>query len=289
MPYFGFVSPIRVKNGSTDITIASSTGGLYQQGVALPDSTQLGPLSVVTWPTTAAQTLVNTTSVQSLTNKTVNNITITDPGSAATLTITSGGTLEAIGAFQHKFTSTADSAVIIPPATDALLMWTTEADGKITAKTSQINVLGTVVWPTTSAQTLVNTTDAQTLFGKVTSSGCGMSVALASTANADVPTHGVVYFVATTAPQAYTLPLPQAQGSRLVLWAQTCNTTDTITLATTAANLVDTAYQTIVFNTANQYLELVGLTTTLGWLVLEAGSTAGTGPHVTTSLPLFTS
>lgn len=187
-----FVDPIYVKTGSTDVLIGSSTGGLYQQGVALPDSTQLGPLKVVTWPSTAAQTLVNTTSVQ-------------------------------------------------------------------------------------------------TLHGKVTSSGCGMAVTLASTADAAIPTHGVVYFVATTAPQAYNLPLPQAQGSRLVLWAQTCNTTDTITLTCTAANLIDTAKKTIVFNTADQYLEMVGLSTTLGWLVLASGSTAGTGPHVTPSLPLFTS
>jgi len=288
------VDALYMKTGTTDVLIGSSTGGLYQQGVALPNSSQLGPLGSVTWPTTAAQTLVNTTSVQSLTNKTINNITITDPGSTggATLTLSSGLTFAVTGvSLGVILESTANCHVLLPPTTDAnaRLLYSTNDGQNITAPSSQINVLGVVTWPSTAAQTLVNTTGSQTLYGKVTSSGCGMAVALASTADAAIPTHGVVYFVATTTPQAYDLPLPQAQGSPLVLWAQTCNTTDTITLTCTAANLIDGINKTIVFNTANQYVELVGLSTTLGWLTLTAGSTLGTGPHVTASLPLFTS
>lgn len=66
------VDQLLMKTGSTDVLIGSSTGGLYHQGVVLPNSTLLSPLSFVTWPSTAAQTLVNTTSVQDLTNKTLN-------------------------------------------------------------------------------------------------------------------------------------------------------------------------------------------------------------------------
>lgn len=65
-------SNVYTKSGSTEFQVMSSTGGLYHQGVVLPDSTLLSVLKTVTWPSTVAQTLVNTTSVQTLTNKTLN-------------------------------------------------------------------------------------------------------------------------------------------------------------------------------------------------------------------------
>ena len=169
------VDQLLMKTGSTDVLIGSSTGGLYHQGVELPGSSLMSPLKSITWPSTSAQTLVNTTSVQALTNKTINNIVVTDPGTAATLPISSGGTLEAIGSFQHKFTAAANSAVTLPSATDALLMWTTEAAGKITAPTSQINVLGVAVWPSTAAHTLVATTVTQDLTNKTLNAGISPS------------------------------------------------------------------------------------------------------------------
>ena len=247
------IDPIYMKTGSTDVLIGSSTGGLYQEGVALPHSTQLGPLALVTWPTTAAQTLVNTTSVQSLTNKTVNNITITDPGSAATLTISSGGTLEAFGAFQHKFTAAANSAVTLPSATDALLMWTTEASGKITAKTSDINVIGVITWPSTTAftvagttaiqgltnktlnggsspsttvHTLVSTTDAQTLQNKTLGLGTVQNTETGSTATSLVNYGVSLLSYSSDAGNAYTLSAP-ALGVRKVLALQTTAVPDT--------------------------------------------------------------
>lgn len=41
------------------------------QGVSFPDSSQIGPLSVVTWPSTVAHTLVATTGAQTIYDKTL--------------------------------------------------------------------------------------------------------------------------------------------------------------------------------------------------------------------------
>lgn len=172
-------STVFVKNGTTEFPFVSATGGLYHQGTILPNSSLLSPLANVTWPSTVATTLVDTTTTQELINKTINNITVTDPTSdaAGTLTIADGGTLATAGAFQHKFTSTANSAVTLPAATDAMLMWTTEASAKITAPTSQINVLGVAVWPSTAAHTLVATTVTQDLTNKTLNAGSSPSTA----------------------------------------------------------------------------------------------------------------
>ena len=61
-----------VKSGTTEFAVISDTGGLYHQGAMLPNSSLIGPLANVTWPTTGVQTLVNTTDSQALQNKTLN-------------------------------------------------------------------------------------------------------------------------------------------------------------------------------------------------------------------------
>ena len=80
-------SEVYVKSGSTETKIASSTGALYHQGTILPNSTLIGPLSAVTWPSTVAQTLVNTSNTQTLEAKTLGSKTgwsVTTPTSAST-------------------------------------------------------------------------------------------------------------------------------------------------------------------------------------------------------------
>lgn len=52
------------------------------QGISFPNSSQFGPLSVVTWPSTVAHTLVDTSTPQVLSNKAV---TLTTESTAANL------------------------------------------------------------------------------------------------------------------------------------------------------------------------------------------------------------
>lgn len=257
-----------VKDSSnTERKLFDSTGALYPGGV------KMTPAS------TAAFTVVDTTTVQALTNKTINNITITDPGSAATLTITSGGTLEAIGAFQHKFTSTANSAVTLPAATDAMLMWTTEASAKITAPTSQINVLGVAVWPSTAAHTIVATTAAQTLENKTLGAGTISNVETGSTA-ANLVNYGVSLLAySSDAGKAYTLAAPAAGVGKTVILNTTVapDTTgvfSSVYTGSTAIFIMDnsTAYAPKLyagFGPPYSIVELVGVTTAL-WGVRNA-------------------
>ena len=136
---FADASDVYVKSGSTEFQIATSTGGLMHQSTALPNSSQLAPLKLLTWPSTVAHTLVDTTTTQSMTGKTVNNITITNPGTAATLNISSGGILGTTGAFQAMFAVSANSKVTLPASTLAVLMWTTDAAAQVNAPTTQLN------------------------------------------------------------------------------------------------------------------------------------------------------
>jgi len=77
-----FVDPIYMKTGTTDILMGSSTGALYHQGVVLPNSTLISPLANVTWPSTVALTLVDTSTPQVLSNKAV---TLTTESTATNL------------------------------------------------------------------------------------------------------------------------------------------------------------------------------------------------------------
>jgi len=283
-----FVADGYVVSNTTERQIFSSTGALYHQGVILPNTTLLNVLASVTWPTTGAQTLVNTTGIQALTNKTINNITITDPGTAATLTVTSGGTLEAIGAFQHKFTAAANSAVTIPSATDATLMWTTELDGKITAKTSQINPLGVATWPSTAAHTLVSTTDTQTLSGKTIVNAIET---LTASSGGVTPSTMTAYGIArvnvavgdpSTSPLLASLAAPIAGVEKTIIFATTVayvNTLDVdLGIGVGVAHLTNTTDARFIgFSTLAtewQAVTLIGLSTAL-WGVKSVDSTVG--------------
>jgi len=300
-----FVDPIRFKSGSTD-TLFGSTGGLVG-GYGTPPSTSAytiagttatqaltnKTLNAGTSPSTATHTLVGTTAAQALTNKTINNITITDPGSSATLTISSGGTLEAIGAFQHKFTSTANSAVTIPPSTDAFLMWTTELDGKITAKTSQINVLGVAVWPSTAAHTLVGTTATQSLYNKTLYGNFYPTEAIAysDTLATTMTNYGIAtmtHSTISTGPMVVTMANPIAGIEKTIILAASTvassNYWKVVLGATTDVTLLDSTggstTRALLFDSSTitgiQVVALRGVSSN-NWLEIAKYSTAITG------------
>ena len=244
------VDPIYMKTGTTDILMGSSTGALYHQGTILPDTSSLNTLS--------------------------------------NITLSSGGTVDFGGAFQHKFTSTANSAVTLPAATDATMMWTTEVSGKITAPTSQINVLGVVTWPSTAAQTLVNTTDVQTLTNKTI---VNTVETLTASSGGVTPSTAVAYGITrvsvaagdpSTSPLLVTLAAPIAGVEKTIIFETTAayiNTLDVdlgagvgvghVTGSTTARFI---GFSTLA--TEFQAVTLVGLSTAL-WGVKSVDSTVG--------------
>lgn len=263
---------VKVRNTTEEVQLFDTTGALYTGGYKL------------TAPSAAAWTGVGTTATQSLTNKTINNITITDPGTAATLTISSGGTLETAGAFQHKFTAAANSAVTMPSATDATLMWTTETVGQITAKTSQINVLGVITWASTVANTQVDTTTPQTLSNKTY---VNFLETIVATSSGLVPSSMTAYGISyvsyggdyTTSPRTATLANPIIGVEKTIIIASTVAVANPIEIYLGANTVVggssDQRY--IFFSTLAeewQAISLVGITTAQ-WAVKSVNSTVG--------------
>ena len=229
------VDPIYMKTGTTDILMGSSTGALYHQGTILPDTSSFNTLS--------------------------------------NMTLSSGGTVDFSGAFQHKFTSTAASAVTLPAATDAVLMWTTEVAGKITAPTSQINVLGVAVWPSTAAHTLVATTVTQNLTNKTLGAGTVANVETGSTATGLVNYGVSLLAYSSDAGKAYTLAAPAVGINKTVVLNTTAvpDTTgvfSSVYTGSTAIFIMDnsTTYAPKLyagFGPPYSLVELVGVTTAL--------------------------
>jgi hypothetical protein len=135
--------------------------------------------------------------------------------------------------------------------------------------------------------TPAGTTDVQTLTYKTLGSAVAYQVFADTTASDAIAGYGLHIFNATTAPQAYELPLPSAGGIPLWLYTKMANSSDTITVATTASNLINGCEDTIVITTPNTLVKLVSLGSTMGWAVEFLGSTlASTG---TTTLPTISS
>jgi hypothetical protein len=128
---------------------------------------------------------------------------------------------------------------------------------------------------------------AATLTNKTIGSAAAFQVFEDTTASAAISGYGLHIFTATTAPQAYELPLPAAGGIPLWLYTKTANSSDTITVATTASNLINGCEDTILITTPGTLVKLISLGSTMGWAVEWLGSTlASTG---TTTLPTITS
>jgi len=269
-------SDLYTKSGTTEFKIATSTGGLRVDGATLIHA-----------PSTEVLTLVGTTETQDLTNKSINKVTVTAPTTGATLTIASGAELKTSGAFQLVLATTVNSLVYMPPTTaeSARVLWTTEdSAAKITAKTSEINPLGSVTWPTTGAQTLVNTTDAQTLENKTLGTGVAESVAAGSSA-ATLPNYGVTTIASSTgAPVTAVLAAPSA-GVRKTIYCTYAGSSDTVTIfsGSSACFINTTAANNIVFSTRG-VVELMGVSTSQ-WILLGVGadSSGYTYPTFTTS------
>jgi hypothetical protein len=133
----------------------------------------------------------------------------------------------------------------------------------------------------------VGTTVQTTLEHKVLSNGCVWKVFADTTASASIQPYGLHIFSPTTSPQAYELPMPSTGGVELLLYTASANSTDTVTIATTAENMINGCEQNIIISTPGTMVRLVGLSTTLGWAVVSIGSTLGS--TATTTLPSVTS
>ena len=160
------VYQLLMKTGSTDVLIGSSTGGLYHQGVVLPDSTLLNPLKLITWPSTAAQTLVNTTNVQTLENKTIGagSVFYTTDSTGATTIPNYGLTRIAASAAASTYLLAAP----IPGVMKFLYVAANSTAITINASTAvEIGVLGTtgafrkIVWTRPGTVQLLGVTTAQ--------------------------------------------------------------------------------------------------------------------------------
>ena len=159
---------------------------------------------------------------------------------------------------------------------------TSGTETQIFSTTGALYHQGTIL-PATPA----GTTDVQTLTYKTLGSAVAYQVFADTTASDAIAGYGLHIFNATTAPQAYELPLPSAGGIPLWLYTKMANSSDTITVATTASNLINGCEDTIVITTPNTLVKLISLGSTMGWAVEFLGSTlASTG---TTTLPTISS
>lgn len=80
------------------------------QGISFPNTSQIGPLSVVTWPSTVAHTLVATTVAQTLDNKTLGAGTVN-----YTETATSDSALVNYGVSLLPYTTGAQTVTLAAP------------------------------------------------------------------------------------------------------------------------------------------------------------------------------
>ncbi len=135
--------------------------------------------------------------------------------------------------------------------------------------------------------TPAGTTDVQSLSYKTLDAAVAFKVFEDTTASAAIAGYGLHIFNAASAAQVYELPLPSAGGIPLWLYTKAADASNTVTLATTAANLINGCEQTIVISTPGTLVKLISLGSTMGWAVEFLGSTlASTG---TTTLPTITS
>jgi hypothetical protein len=128
---------------------------------------------------------------------------------------------------------------------------------------------------TLTAKTLTGGTITGSTFTSATiGSGVGLTVTSLTTATAALPAYGLALVGSSTAPQAYDLPLPSAAGVELFIHA--CLNAPTsncaVTIATTAANLIDGKYQTILMQPYN-WVHLIGQSATVGWLIVGQNTT----------------
>jgi len=173
----------------------------------------------------------------------------------------------------------------------------------LTVGTSVLNPLGSyATWPSTaSAWTAVGTTAAQTLEAKTFGAQTAWTVTTPTSASASALTlspYGLNIISRTTGlgTQAYTLSLSgSVRGAPLWIVAQACNSSDTITVATTAANLINNTtagggLKTITMTCPGSLVKLITASTTLGWVLESIGSThGGVSVDGTTTLPTLTS
>ena len=191
------VDAIRMKSGSTDITIAT-TDGLFGGAASLPS--------------TVAHTLVSTTDIQTVYNKTLSNETKLMTPTTANFVPLSVITWPSTVA--HTLVATTGAQTIYDK---------TLADNVklITASTANPIPLSVITWPSTAAHTLTATTVAQTLENKTFSVGVGQSILATATTSANVLNYGIQ---SVNSPAAgggknnYTLD-PPAVGVEKVIWA----------------------------------------------------------------------
>lgn len=112
-----------------------------------------------------------------------------------------------------------------------------------------------------------------TFYGITLTSDVGQTVSFPTTASAAINNYGVVVVGSSTAAQAFDLPLPSAAGQTLTVLAYTALTSDCpVSLVTTAANLIDYKYKTILMQPWN-WVTLVGISTALGWALIGTNTT----------------
>ena len=155
-------SNVYVKNNSTEFQVVGSTGQLYHQGIALSvtpavlnnfanltfstegkvlyttqanvnvtaPTSQINVLGVVTWPSTAAHTLVATTVTQDLTNKTLNAGSSPSTASHTLVATTVAQTLEnkTLGANTVRYTETGSTAANLVNYGVSLLPYSTDSN-----------------------------------------------------------------------------------------------------------------------------------------------------------------
>ena len=197
-----------VKSGSTQFKVAGSTGNLFHQAIALPNTTLIAPLANVLWPSTSQTITLLATTIAS------------------------------------------DAGLYLSP-------------------TSQVNPLATVTWPSTIAQTLVNTTVTAVLEHKSLSNGCAWKTFADTTATAALTPYGLHIFSPTTQTQtAYTLGLPTTAGAEVWLYDNGGSTVDKVTITATS-DTINGDFKTIVLNRGGNLVHLIGVSTVLGWAIVD--------------------
>lgn len=139
---------------------------------------------------------------------------------------------------------------------------------KMKSGSTEVTVLST-------DRVLQNVTVSDSTFTDVVlGDGVGFAVTSMTTAVAAIPNFGLVLVGSSTVAQAYELPLPNKAGVELFIHnclnAPTSNCA--VTVATTAANLIDGKYQTMVLEPYN-WVHLIGQSSTLGWLLVGSNTT----------------
>lgn len=207
------------------------------------------------------------------------------------------------GVFQITTKSTADAITLSPVGAAMRIPNTDDANSKIVYFQTTADTLKTIASATATTYfatygALLNLgdlvyargSDGQGLF-RVTSADASTTPTLTpvsdvfaiptATTTSNLVPYGIFLSTTAGATQVHILDMPWGPGQRKQLITIAATTELTVNTASTAAGAINTTMNTIVFNAANQRVELLGVSTSQ-WVVVSQSqpATAITGPIV---------